>query len=224
MKPTISVLLAIAVPAFFFLSCKNEPKQKPESTAPKVDTIQVKPVSKEGASTYIMSEGTVNWSGKKNMGDTHNGTLAIESGELLVNDGRIISGKFSLDMNSISVLDIKDAGERRDLESHLKDKDFFETGKYPKAEFVTTEILPSNNPAFNWLAVGNLTMKGKTNAVNIPLKVTVDGAKIAVETPAFPIQRTLWGVNFRSGILGTAKDKLIDDNILLSLTLQAKKQ
>jgi polyisoprenoid-binding protein YceI len=207
----------------FLFSCKNEPKSQAVDQPPKPDTIVVAPVSKTGASTFAVTAGTINWAGKKSIGGGHNGTINVEKGELLVNQNTIIDGTFSLDMNSIAVSDIKDAGERRDLESHLKDNDFFETEKFPKAEFVITEVLPSNNPAFNWLIVGNLTMKGKTNPVNIPVKLTFDGDNLKAESPSFPINRTQWGVNFHSGILGTTKDKLIDDNVLLSLTLQAKK-
>lgn len=52
----------------------------------------------------------------------------------------------------------------------------------------------------------------------------VNGDKLVANSPTFPINRTQWDVNFRSGILGTAKDKLIDDNILLSLELEARKK
>ena len=209
---------------FSLISCQNTPKDQTSKKAPTPDTINVVPVSLEGAVTYTVTKGTVNWTGKKSIGDFHKGTINVEKGELLVNKNSLINGKFTLDMNSLAVTDIEDAGERRDQESHLKDADFFEAGKYPKAVFVITEVLPSNNPAFNWLIVGNLTLKGKTNPVNIPVKMTIEGEKLQAESPTFPINRTQWGVNFHSGILGTTKDKLIDDNVLLTLTLQAAKQ
>ena len=143
---------------------------------------------------------------------------------MLVNQGQLLSGKVILDMNSISVTDIKDPGERRDLESHLKDADFFEVNKFPKAEFVFTEVLPSTMPNFNWVLSGSLTMKGKTAPVNIPVKVSIEGDMLRAETPAFPINRTQWDVNFRSGMLGTVKDKMIDDTVPLTLKIVAKKK
>ena len=164
----------------------------------------------------------VTWEGKKFVGDGHKGTITVEKGTLSVNQNKLIQGTITLDMTSIAVSDIEDAGERRDLESHLKDADFFEADKYPKAEFVIREVLPSNAPAYNWLIVGDLTMKGKTNAVNIPVKMTLEGNKLRAESTVFPITRTQWGVNFRSGLLGTPKDKLIDDVVLLRLTLEAE--
>ncbi len=216
---TCTSFLALLV----FFSCKNDPKVAAADTAAKPDTIQEVAVPTAGAATFLVTEGTINWEGKKAMGDGHNGTINVEKGELLVNQGRLISGKVTIDMHSISVSDIKDAGERRDLESHLRDSDFFEAEKFPKAEFVIQQVLPSNNPAFNWLIVGELTMKGKTKPVNIPVTLHIEGDKLKAESPTFPINRTEWGVNFQSGILGTAKNKLINDNVMLSLTLEAKK-
>ena len=106
----------------------------------------------------------------------------------------------------------------------MKSEDFFGVQKFPEAVFTIGEVLPSNNAAFNWLVVGDLNMKGKSNPVNIPVKMEVNGDKLVASSPTFPINRTQWDVNFRSGILGTAKDKLIDDNILLSLELEARKK
>jgi polyisoprenoid-binding protein YceI len=221
-QPLSSVTLC-GVALFCLFSCKNDTKPVETTSAPKPDTIEMKPVPTEGAATFTITQGAVNWVGKKAIGNGHEGTITVKSGTLTVNQNTILDGKITLDMQSIAVTDIKDAGERRDLESHLKDADFFEAEKFPEATFVIKEVLPNNNPAFNWLIVGDLTMKGKTNSVNIPVTVTFEGDQLRATSPTFPINRTQWGVNFRSGLLGTTRDKLIDDNVLLTLTLQAKK-
>jgi len=217
--------LLIAFSFFAFLSCKNDPKTEAAQVTPKVDTVRLNPVPTEGAVTFKITEGTVSWSGTQTIKkDGHHGTITVESGALLVNQGRVLSGKVILDMNSLSVTDIKDPGGRRDLESHLKDSDFFEVKKFPKAEFEFYEVLPSTMANFNWVLSGNLTMKGKTLLVNIPAKISIEGDVLRAESPAFPINRTQWGVNFHSGILGTARDKMIDDMVPLTLKIVAKKQ
>ena len=223
MLHTARISVASLLALLFFYSCKNDPKDQSTNSTPKLDTIQEVAVSKVGAATFLVTGGTINWSGKKSIGDGHSGTINVEKGELLVNQNQLINGKIILDMHSITVSDIKDAGERRDLESHLRDSDFFEADKFPKAEFVISQVLPSTNPAYNWLIVGDLTMKGKTKPVNIPVTMSIEGDKLKAQSVTFPINRTEWGVNFHSGILGTAKDKLINDNVMLSLTLEAKK-
>lgn len=213
---------AVCLAALF--SCNNDPKKTAAQSAPSPDTLRVAPVSADGASVFKITEGLVLWSGTNTVSKNgHDGTITVESGELWVNQGQLLRGKATLDMNSISVSDIKDPGERRDLESHLKDADFFETNKYPKAEFVIEEVLPSTMPNFNSVLRGILTMKGKSVPVNIPANILIEEDMLRAETPTFPINRTQWGVNFKSGILGTTRDKMIDDNVPISLKLTARK-
>ena len=47
---------------------------------------------------------------------------------------------------------------------------------------------------------------------------------VKITTPEFTINRTEWGVNYNSGILGTVKDKLIADDVKLSITLVGNSQ
>lgn len=225
MKHTTLLLFPALLAALLILSCKNDPAPTPEADAgPKPDTIRVEPVPAEGALPFTVTEGKVFWQGKKAVGDPHKGTIAVSGGELMVNQGRLLSGNITLDMTSIAVTNLNDGGEKRDLESHLKDKDFFEIKKFPEASFVITEILPSNLPAFNWVVRGDLTIKGKTNPVNIPVKMSIQGDQLEATSATFPINRTQWGINFRSGILGTAADKVVEDVVPLSLMLKAKRR
>jgi len=209
-----------------FIACKNDPKVEAAKSATQAqEAARATTVPTDGAGAFVITEGTVNWAGSHTVAKVgHEVTINIESGELLVNQGQLLRGIVVLDMNSISVTDIKDPGERRDLESHLKDADFFEANKFPKAEFAFEEVLPSTMPNFNWVLHGNLTMKGKTNPVNIPVKISIEGDVLRAESPSFPINRTQWGVNFKSGILGTARDKMIDDMVPLSLMVVAKRK
>lgn len=219
----------MVVPVFLagclLFSCQGAPAPQTDSDAlPSPDTIRLNPVSAEGAATFEVTGGTVFWQGKKSIGDPHNGTIAISGGALQVNQGRLLGGAVTLDMRSITVTNLNDPGEKADLVSHLKDKDFFDVGKYPEAQFEISELLPSNLPAFNWVLRGMLTIKGKSSPVNVPVKMTISGDSLEAESATFIINRTLWGLNFRSGALGTAKDKIIEDVVPLSLKISAKKK
>lgn len=224
MRAILKPMLVVSTASIALFSCKNDVPQAQAATVPTqapVDTVRAKQAPAEGAREFNITEGTVFWAGKKAIGDFHTGSIAVSGGVLSVNAGALQGGSATLDMNSIVVTDIKDPGEKRDLESHLKDADFFEVRKFPKAEFRIEDVLPSNNPAFNAVIHGTLTMKGKTNPVNIPVQIRVEGNTLNAESATFPINRTQWGVNFRSGLLGTAKDKLIEDVVTLSLKLRA---
>ena len=65
-------------------------------------------------------------------------------------------------------------------------------------------------------------MKDKTFPVNIPAKITLQGGTLRAESAAFPINRTRWGVTFQSGMIGTVKDKMIDDMVPIRLKITAK--
>ncbi len=223
----VSKLIAPIFFAFFVLySCENDPKPETavQATTPKPDTIRLEPVSTEGAETFVVTEGVVTWLGKRTVGNRHTGTVNVSGGELLVNQGRLLSGKVTLDMASIRVDNVKDPGAKSDLESHLKDSDFFAVKNHPTGEFVFDEVLPSNLPEFNWVISGNLTMKGKTNPVNIPVRMTIKDGELTAQSANFVINRTKWDINFQSGLLGTVKDKIIEDIVPLSLTITAKKK
>ncbi len=213
-----------ALALVFFYSCKTDSKPAPAAAdaKPRPDTIRTSPVPTEGARTFVVTEGLVYWQGKKTLGETHNGTIRVSGGELLVNQGTLLSGKVTLDMTSIAVVDLEDPGERTELESHLRDSEFFDVKNFPAAEFTFDEALPSKTENFNAVVTGQLTMKGKTSAVNIPVRLTISGDELVAESPAFLINRTLWGVSFRSGVLGTTKDKMIEDTVPLALKIKAK--
>ena len=211
---------------FVLFSCEDDSKPARDvqvTPVSKPDTVRLQPVPTEGASTFIVTEGVVNWLGKRTVGNRHTGTVKVAGGELKVNQGRLLSGKITLDMSSVAVNNMKDPGAKADLESHLKDADFFEVKKYPTGEFIFNEVLPSNTPDFNWVISGKLTLKGKTEPVNIPVKMTITDDELNAQSANFVINRTKWGINFQSGLLGTVKDKIIEDIVPLSLTITAKK-
>lgn len=209
------------------ISCQDESKTNPDTkiTAPtSPDTIRMAPAPVGEGISYSVTEGVVNWLGKRSVGNLHTGTIKVQNGDLLVSRGQLISGTIHLDMTSVSVNNLKDPGAKSDLESHLKDSDFFDVKRHPAGTFKIDEVLPSNLPEFNWVVSGELTLKGKTNRVNIPVKMTISDKEIRAQSANFVINRTQWGINFQSGILGTVKDKVIEDIVPLSLTLSAKRK
>ena len=220
------VFLLFLVVLHFFLSllaCQSDPRISSVVSQARLDTVALAGKSAEGATTYQVTEGVVLWSGQPAVGSARTGTIRVMGGALFIHQSRLLSGHVTIDMNSIAVTDLADGGERRDLEGHLKHADFFEVARYPTGEFKFKEVLPSDLPDFNWIVSGDLTLKGKTNPVNIPVKMTITGDDLVAQSPSFSIYRTQWGINFHSGALGTAKDQLIQDMIVLSLKLKGKK-
>ena len=213
--------------ALSFSACKSDTKADLKASidpnAPVTTVLKPESVlSTEGATEYLITEGVAYWQGKNTMGGAHNGQLTVAGGTLLVKEGRLIGGSATLDMRSLSVSDLKDAGEKAELETHLKDSDFFEVAKYPTGEFKILEVIASPQKDFDHVLNGELTLKGKTNTVNVPIKLSINGNTLKAESATFVINRTKWGITYSSGIIGTVKDKAIDDTVILSLTVLAK--
>ncbi|MFZ1497241.1 MAG: YceI family protein, partial [Saprospiraceae bacterium] len=181
-----------------------------------VATVPATPVG----TAYTISKGTINWTGAKPTGK-HTGTIAANSGIVYMDKGHFSGGDVAIDMNSLAVTDLKDK-KKADLEGHLKAGDFFETDKFPTAAFKITNCTAiEGNPKATHEVTGNLTLKGITKEVKFPVMVTVADKKLTAKSEEFTINRTDWGVKYASGIIGTAKDKLIDDNVKLMLELEA---
>ncbi|GAB3839080.1 YceI family protein [Hymenobacter jeollabukensis] len=164
---------------------------------------------------------TLGWVGKK-VGGQHNGSVAVKDGSMLVKGNQIVGGTFTFDMNTIKVEDLKDAEWNGKLVGHLKNDDFFAVDKNPTATFVITSIKPVTDAAGNNAQVtGNLTIKGKTNAVTFPAKVGVkDG--VASASGVATVDRTKYDVKYGSTLFGAAADKAIEDNFTLSFNVIAK--
>ncbi len=207
--------------ALMFCNCTRAPEgQKTETTA----AVAV-PEPAVVAETYTVNTTTslVEWEGTEPGDEGHRGTLRIANGALQVNDSILTGGTFVLDMNSITVTDLSGNGKKK-LETHLKTGDFFETEKFPTGKFEITkvEVLTGNADATHNIS-GNLMLRDSTKNVTFPAKVSIADGKLTATTPAFTIDRTQWGVVYRSGIIGTLKDKLINDQIGLVIKLDASK-
>ncbi|MBK6963693.1 MAG: YceI family protein [Bacteroidales bacterium] len=164
----------------------------------------------------------VEWTGAKPTGQ-HHGTIAISEGSLMLTDGNIVGGKFTIDMKSIVDLDLTSAEDNGKLVGHLKSPDFFDAEKYPTAVFVITSVAAlSGNAEATHKITGNLTMKDATKSVTFPAKVTLEGNTLTASTPDFVIDRTQWNVQYGSKtIFNDLKDKFINDEIGLKISLSA---
>lgn len=157
------------------------------------------------------SESTVTWKGYK-VGGSHTGTISLESGALEFDGEKLVGGEFLVNMSSISATDLE--GEYKDkLDGHLKSDDFFGTADHPTAKLVFTKVKSTGKNSYE--VQGDLTIKGTTEPITFDLSVYGDKA-----TASLKVDRTKYDVKYGSGIIGTAKDKLIYDEFDLVVDLQ----
>ncbi len=225
MKATIHLV------SFFFLcllvACGGPEGKKVEATDAKTPAPEVKAPRASNADSdianYNLNKGTLTWTGSKLAGSAHTGTISVILGDLRANGDNILGGQFVVDMNSITNTDLEAGKGKEKLEGHLKNADFFDVAAHPRATFLITGSTSATESAdATHTVTGNLTIKGITKGVSIPVNVAVVENKLTVVSPAFVIDRTQWGIQYgSSSIAGLAKDKIINNDIALVLNLEA---
>ena len=176
-----------------------------------------------------LEASSIEWLGTKPTG-THFGTLAIKEGTIYVKDGKMVGGNFTMDMNGISVNDIKAVAMSQKLVTHLKSADFFQVDSFPTASFMFTTIIPIDNAQATMDGLnpthrieGNLTMKGVTRKVKIAAQIDINSEGVQAKTPQFVLNRTEWNVNYGSkSVFANLKDNFISDEIGIAITLKTK--
>ena len=214
-KKSLLLILGIIISAgFVFYGCKKK--------ATLVNEITTLSPAFDGSGEVYQVDTTmsiIEWIGSTPGNYKHRGTIKLSVGQFTVSNNQLTSGTFTIDINSITNLD-QSGKDRANLESHLKEKDFFEVEKFPFGSFEITEIKADSTGK---RVIGNLTLKQITNSIQIPVIIRIDEKSVLAETSAFSIDRTKWGIVYNSGIIGTIKDDLINDQISLKLKIVATK-
>ncbi len=172
--------------------------------------------------TYQITQGQINWIGKKAVGAQHIGTVDVKSGSIVTKGNDVTGGMFVLDMTTITNSDLE--GEKKaQLEGHLNSPDFFAVEAHPEATFtIGGGKQVADQPSVTHEISGDLTIKGITNPVTLRANVSFVGDKVLVATPSFSIDRTKWDIKYGSGVIGTVADKVINDDIFLVATIDAE--
>lgn len=215
-----SKLFGFIVMAGFLASCGGQQGDKAKTG----EAQEVSVTSGDITLNVDLAASNVEWVGTKPTGK-HHGTINLSSGELMLTDGTIVGGKFTIDMNSIVDLDLTDAESNGKLVGHLKSADFFDVEKYHTSVFEITSVAVVEGSAdATHNITGNLTMKDVTKSITFPAMVTISEEGVTAKTPAFVIDRTQWNVQYGSkSLFANLKDNFINDEISLNINLTAVK-
>jgi polyisoprenoid-binding protein YceI len=238
-----SLIAPIAI-AMIISSCGPKPTG---DTAETGEALEVSNASAE-ADVYAVDTdlSTVTWNGYKPTGK-HNGTINISDGQMSVEDGAISSASFTMDISSLTVLDIpaEEEGNAK-LTGHLMSADFFDEANFPTATFEVVDVVPFaadmtiedkeqfetdftpasasdimvENPTH--MITGNLTMRGVTKSVSFPAAVTLAEGGVTA-TANFNIDRTAWNLAYgdEANAVDKAKDKFIYNTVNVGFELTA---
>lgn len=172
-----------------------------------------------GQSKKVVSSDVHWWGYKiaKSEASSHDGTIKVKSGDIVMKGNQIVGGNFVLDMNTINATDLSGEGQAK-LNGHLKKGDFFEVEKFPTAIFKITSVTKNNDAVYSSLVVGKLTVKGKTNAISFPAKISNSNGIVTIESKKFSFDRQKFDVVYQSGM----KDAFIKDEIDMTVKVSAK--
>ena len=209
------IFLSLALFAAVLTACKGEKKEKVEvKEAVKVEKTSAVLNNVDVASSVLY------WKGAKPTG-THDGTVALKSGSMVLENGALKGGEFVIDMTSITNVDMKGSDGATNIEGHLKSADFFDVAEYPMSKFVITNV----EEAEGKLAVtGNLNIKDITKSITIPATLTdVEGVSV-FKSETFNINRADFNIKYKSKtFFKDLKDKFVDDLIEMSFTVNTIK-
>ena len=152
------------------------------------------------------------WKGYKVTG-SHQGTIALQSGNLTFEADKLVGGEFVIDMTTITNTDLE-GDYKGKLEGHLKSDDFFGVTTFPTASLVFKEVKSTGKNSY--AVKGDLTIKGIKNPISID--ISIYGSKA---TASVKIDRTKFDVRYGStSFFDNLKDKAIYDEFDLVTDLE----
>ena len=187
-KLSITYFILIITPLFF--SCHGPVKKENKNNTP-ASSLSLH-VGDEKYFIIDTKESVMTWKGSSVHG-AHTGYVYISQGELMIENGQLMGGTVEINMSTI---EDKNHESDNGLINHLKDPDFFDVKKFPFSTIAITKAESINGE--NIKVTGNLTIKDITQEVTFPATMDVkDG--IVKANGKLVIDRTLWGVRYKSG-------------------------
>lgn len=139
------------------------------------------------------------------------GIISFKDGLFLSQNGEIVGGKFTVDMETIDVTDVPlhERKSRKNLIDHLKSNDFFNVTHYPISILELTKVQKTKNDSLK--ISGNLTIREVTKNIEF-FAHQKDGSFKTI----FTFNRLDWNIAYE----GSWADKtLVDKDVELTIQI-----
>lgn len=178
----------------------------------------------ETSTNYVVDTATSNveWRGFKiyeneSAEQGHNGTIKLQSGNIQLENNKIVAGDFIMDTSSIESMDLNESPEdKAKLDGHLRSPDFLDVEKYPTATFKITSVNAIEGD-YNTEISGNLKMREEEKNITFKANVGTEGDKLTIASEEFTINRQDFGIVF-----ALSKGAVLKDNVTLRVNIQAE--
>jgi polyisoprenoid-binding protein YceI len=203
-------LLSILIPGFAFviLSCNRGGTHRSTETSENSGVMMKLPddfkVDPEQSSIF--------WTGDAIGIYKHTGTIELTEASLLVEDGRIFGGNFTVDMTTITPTDENynpvEGYSKEKLKGHLMSADFFDVENFPTANFIFEEVTGN-------AGTGILTIRDHSHPETIEnIQVSKEGELIKI-TGDLIFNRKKYDVSWDYPM----QDRVLSEDITLKITL-----
>jgi polyisoprenoid-binding protein YceI len=178
----------------------------------------------DGKYLIDFKNSSITWHGEKVTGSGHDGNVRVSSGYVQVSKANVTEGKVKVDMNAITNTDLKDAEMNSNLLNHLRSEDFFNTAKFPDANFEVTGVkAQKDDKGHTHIVTGKLTVKGITQEISFPATIVTKDGQLSLNGE-FAFDRSKFDVRYGSEtFFGELGDKAINNDIKITFNLIAKK-
>lgn len=207
----ISIVVTILCGLIFISACSDPAADKSRAVTGEAAKTASPPATAQATRYLITAQNSkIDFVGSKVTG-SHNGSFQDFSGQIDFT-GTVETSHVNITIKTDSIM-----ADDEGLTKHLKTPDFFDVAKYPEATFVSTAIKPGGEKGASHTVTGNLTLHGTTKSVTFPATIAVTPNDASVDAN-FSINRKDFGINYAG-----AANNLIRDDVVLKLTIRAKK-
>ena len=155
----------------------------------------------ETSNFELNNNSVATWKGYLKTGYFNEGTIDVKSESLIVRDGKVAAGSFTIPVSSIINSNLPTEELKEQLVHHLQSADFFDMALHPNVTFNISGVTPYSGSkegdvaGANFMVNGSLKILGKENPIQFPAKIDVAGNLLSVEGN-IKIDRTSWGMNY----------------------------
>ena len=156
-------------------------------------------ILQDGKYRIDTEQSIIEWAGR-NPNTRHFGTVRISEGQINV-EGKKITGRAEIDMNSIENMSLSGDELQPVLVSHLKSEDFFLVKVFPTANFIIKGGKLAEEPYLsspNYEVNGTLELRGIKADISFPSTITNTDNNGLIAEAHFDIDRTRWKVIYGS--------------------------
>ena len=178
-----------------------------------------------GSGTYEVeaSASEAMWRGEKPLlNQINEGTIAISSGTVVIEEGMVVRGDLVFDASSISttILHNDPVDGNEGLEGHLKGEDFFNAEEYSEITFDLTRA--EKQSGMNYMFTGDLAVKDITKEITFPAEVSMDKDGHVMILAEITLDRTDFDIKFGSGsFFEDLGDNVIADEFTVAVSVVA---